>query len=435
MQKAYKEKIKSSKGITLIALVITIVILMVIATVTISITLGENGLIGRTESARVKLEKANVCEILKTESALYYIDKYTMRNTDSIDSYLTSKGYITLISDGKWQINVQNLTGSTQSIGNGTVTNEEFKDVYMLEKTSSNIYEIKYYDKNGNSELLDTLEGGTTTGSTGGEEEPGTGENDPVVDEDLIALRTKYVYSYTHNGNLPPKITVDGDEYYDVADEYGDIKPEYLDYLGWEAALGVNTSEVNNKTVYWFFSETYDSDSCNSYYIKYNNKFFHVTSTDIDILNHYSYNDFITSIDLMQQHPEYGTYYCRISESSEDYIALLSDNKLYEYSREYSDYYTILTEYPEEYSMCIGDGYGFYYFKDPYDVYDISDEFRDEYSNYLENLNHEYGCAFFAVCVEDNNNYVSMGYDTSTYEKLGDNVYWFQDVGMELNSN
>ena len=43
---------KKDKGITLIALVVTIVILIIIATVTINATLGENGLIQGVQEAR-----------------------------------------------------------------------------------------------------------------------------------------------------------------------------------------------------------------------------------------------------------------------------------------------------------------------------------------------------------------------------------------------
>ena len=43
---------ENNKGITLVALVITIVILIIIASVTISITLGDNGLVTRTKDAK-----------------------------------------------------------------------------------------------------------------------------------------------------------------------------------------------------------------------------------------------------------------------------------------------------------------------------------------------------------------------------------------------
>ncbi|MFR3782860.1 MAG: hypothetical protein ACLTXR_03385 [Clostridia bacterium] len=47
---AKKQKLKESKGITLIALVITIIVLLILAGVTIGITLtGDNGMLGKAK--------------------------------------------------------------------------------------------------------------------------------------------------------------------------------------------------------------------------------------------------------------------------------------------------------------------------------------------------------------------------------------------------
>lgn len=51
-------KIKSTKGITLIALVVTIVILLILAGITITILFGDNGIIKRANAAKTKTEKA-----------------------------------------------------------------------------------------------------------------------------------------------------------------------------------------------------------------------------------------------------------------------------------------------------------------------------------------------------------------------------------------
>ena len=45
-------KLRKRKGITLIALVITIVVLVILATITINFAFGENGLVSMTEDAR-----------------------------------------------------------------------------------------------------------------------------------------------------------------------------------------------------------------------------------------------------------------------------------------------------------------------------------------------------------------------------------------------
>ena len=48
----------NKKGITLIALVITIIILLILAAVAIQLALGENGLIGRAQSGQEKQSMA-----------------------------------------------------------------------------------------------------------------------------------------------------------------------------------------------------------------------------------------------------------------------------------------------------------------------------------------------------------------------------------------
>ena len=53
-----RETIKREKGITLVALVITIIIIIILATVTLNFAFGDNGLIKRAEDARDYYTKA-----------------------------------------------------------------------------------------------------------------------------------------------------------------------------------------------------------------------------------------------------------------------------------------------------------------------------------------------------------------------------------------
>ena len=53
-----KEKLKENRGITLIALVITIIVLLILAGVSIAMLTGENGIITKAREAKEKTEKA-----------------------------------------------------------------------------------------------------------------------------------------------------------------------------------------------------------------------------------------------------------------------------------------------------------------------------------------------------------------------------------------
>ena len=57
-----RNKIKTNKGITLIALVITIIILLILATISIATLTGENGILNKADNAKIEEEKASAKE-------------------------------------------------------------------------------------------------------------------------------------------------------------------------------------------------------------------------------------------------------------------------------------------------------------------------------------------------------------------------------------
>ena len=62
----FKTKFKENKGITLIALVVTIIVLLILAGISINALAGQNGILNRTTSAKQKTEEAQVQEELET---------------------------------------------------------------------------------------------------------------------------------------------------------------------------------------------------------------------------------------------------------------------------------------------------------------------------------------------------------------------------------
>ena len=79
-----REKIKESKerGITLIALVITIVILIILAAVSINIVLGKNGLIQKAQEAKGLTEQAEINEKEDITNAGEYINNIINDNNE-----------------------------------------------------------------------------------------------------------------------------------------------------------------------------------------------------------------------------------------------------------------------------------------------------------------------------------------------------------------
>ena len=81
----------NKKGITLIALVITIIILLILAAVAIQLALGENGLIGRAQSGQEKQSMAEATDKFKTAQASAWADFILEgKSSDAVEKYVTA---------------------------------------------------------------------------------------------------------------------------------------------------------------------------------------------------------------------------------------------------------------------------------------------------------------------------------------------------------
>ena len=159
-------KFKKQKGITLIALVVTIIVLLILAGVSIAMLTGNNGIL--TQGRRAKEEQAHAAV---KEGIMLLYNEYrtkqevnsskvqeetkvastefvkiaenegaegTTENLGSFKDFIQSKNII----NANGIINVRNLLGQTLSLGNGT--SKESGDVYVFEEQKG-IYKISYY--------------------------------------------------------------------------------------------------------------------------------------------------------------------------------------------------------------------------------------------------------------------------------------------------
>lgn len=78
--------LKENKGITLVALVVTIIVLLILAGVTISLVVGQNGIITRAREAQVAQEKAYARDIVSTAIKAVEIDVTANLKTYSTDA-------------------------------------------------------------------------------------------------------------------------------------------------------------------------------------------------------------------------------------------------------------------------------------------------------------------------------------------------------------
>ena len=159
---------KSTKGITLIALVVTIIILLILAGISIAMLTGNNGIL--TQGRRAKEEQAHAA--VKEGIMLLYNEYKTKQevnsskvqeetkvastelvkiaensgaegateNLGSFKDFIQSKNII----NANGIVNVRNLLGQTLSLGNGT--SKESGDVYVFEE-QDDYYNLTYYNK------------------------------------------------------------------------------------------------------------------------------------------------------------------------------------------------------------------------------------------------------------------------------------------------
>ena len=87
-------KIKNSKGITLIALVVTIIVLIILAGVSINLVLGENGIITMAKRAKENMEKTSQEEskiLSDIEAVINNETNINIKTLKQSGKYLTAK--------------------------------------------------------------------------------------------------------------------------------------------------------------------------------------------------------------------------------------------------------------------------------------------------------------------------------------------------------
>lgn len=125
-----KRKImKNEKGITLIALVVTIIVLIILAGISINLVLGENGIIAKSKEAKLQHEISADLETLNIEYGEYLIEKEKNKINKTFLEYLEDKGYIVEYDDELKQVGRVTLNGKVYLVD----TSEKVQIEYLSE--------------------------------------------------------------------------------------------------------------------------------------------------------------------------------------------------------------------------------------------------------------------------------------------------------------
>lgn len=253
--------IKNKKGITLIALIVTIILMLILAGVVISLTIGENGLINTAkytvqknseETAREKLELA-----LADLTSYKYTDE-TYNENEYINLYLENEGMqviedvvtvdgwkftidrsIPKIGESLGQEEIKSITISTPYVGTSSFT---IKVQYV-----ANEEEVETYTYMLNEEEITTSANAEYTLEN--QLEPETIYNVKViakykngleVESNIVTIKTdKRTYLY-NNGDECTNITGGWVESRYCENQGGKLYYSYLPDSGWNGAQTVN---------------------------------------------------------------------------------------------------------------------------------------------------------------------------------------------------
>ena len=167
---AKKQKLKESKGITLIALVITIIVLLILAGVTIATLTGDNGILKKAGDAKTQTEQAKEDENLKiaiagsygTDGKLNLKDLKDNLENQGIDYDKNNTGFpLEVIVNGeKKKIDANgNVTVKLESVADSKTNGTVFKDTTTLEDTYGNQVKIPKGFKIANDSATDVIGG------------------------------------------------------------------------------------------------------------------------------------------------------------------------------------------------------------------------------------------------------------------------------------
>ncbi len=131
---------KNNKGITLIALVVTIIVLLILAGVSIAMLTGQNGILtnankAREESSQGSLDEAAkiaVGNIMTTELSWPYTGKETGSDLEKVQKEITDEitkvnSGITFAASGAWNLE----SGSTTKYQLTATVNDKTQSVYI----------------------------------------------------------------------------------------------------------------------------------------------------------------------------------------------------------------------------------------------------------------------------------------------------------------
>ena len=122
--------LKNNKGITLIALVITIIVLLILAGISIAMLTGNNGLLTKANDAKNDTATAEAKERINMElNALYASvlasstkDEFTQTEVDAVTANLPTEGYTVKTEKKEQKTTTIKISTTVENVTEGSIT-------------------------------------------------------------------------------------------------------------------------------------------------------------------------------------------------------------------------------------------------------------------------------------------------------------------------
>lgn len=240
----FKTKHGESRGITLIALVVTIVVLLILAGISISALTGDNGIVNQANLAKIETELQSVEEAYNVY--LVNSEKTNRDGTDFTKVDFLTKVYIGEEGEYVYAVNDLDKLNLNMDSGKGTIKTEiskyeDLNDVYFVDEEGNAAYikdGVLYGDVNYMEELVETAEDfftfdettGTVTGIVENTSKDPNGVGYYYENKNGVSSKTKIMIPDTINGVTVKRI---GDNAFeDVTNLEVIVIPDTVEYIG-----------------------------------------------------------------------------------------------------------------------------------------------------------------------------------------------------------
>ncbi len=256
------QKLKNKKGITLIALVVTIVVLLILAGVSINLVLDNNGIIQKgkdAKSATIIADEKGTVEMSYASAKINKLgDTITAEELQEELDASVGIGKTVVTSNGDGTLNVLfNATGNNYSVDNGAVEKIEIDNtkMAMFDKGENVAIKMHALAKDGEIIVNDNSTFGANISINAIKRYKGTPDLTKMTDENIVSWTEGYTL-YEQNPDAYKGIVSEGTKLCPIYMWFEESEEEIRDVYGRKGLTEITDSNTQKKVktgiLYWW---------------------------------------------------------------------------------------------------------------------------------------------------------------------------------------